>query len=65
MKSLKNLPIVAGVTACDTPEGTNLIGIGVVAYDSNPGQVESLVTPKLLLATSKNDPGNVLEDSHS
>ena len=45
MEYLKKLPLVAGVTACDTPKGTKLIGIIVADYDSTPGQVESLVNP--------------------
>ena len=46
MESSKNLRLVAGVTSCDTPEGTKLIDIGVAAYYSTPGQVVSLVNPK-------------------
>ena len=45
MESSKNLPLVARFIACDTPEGTKIIGIGVAAYESTPGQVESLVNP--------------------
>ena len=48
MDSSENLPLVAGVTACDTQNGTKLIGIGVAAYDSTPGQVESLVNPNAI-----------------
>ena len=45
MESTKNLLVVAAVTAIATPTGTNLLGIGVSAYDDSPDQDESLVNP--------------------
>ena len=38
MESTKNLPMVAAVTAIDTPMSTKLLGIGVSAYDGSPEQ---------------------------
>ena len=44
MESTKNLPMVAAVTAIDTPTGTKLLGLGVSAYDDSPEQDESLLS---------------------
>ena len=47
MEYTKNLPMVAAVTAIDTPRSTKLLGTGVSAYDDSPDQDESLANPKL------------------
>ena len=42
MESTNNLPIVATLTAIDTPTGTQLLGLVVNAYDDSLEQDESL-----------------------
>ena len=49
MESTKNLPMVAAVTAIDTPAGTRILGLGVRAYDDSPGQDESLGNPNVFV----------------
>ena len=48
METVQNLPMVAAVTATDTPSGTHLLGIGVGAYDERPEQDESLLNPNVI-----------------
>ena len=47
MESTNNLPMVAAVTDIDTPTGTNLLGLGVNAYNDCPEQDESLANPNV------------------
>ena len=47
MESTKNLPMVAAVTAIDTPTGTKVLGLGVSAYNDSPDQDESLANPNV------------------
>ena len=39
--------MVANVTAIDTHMGTNLLVLGVIAYDDSPDQDESLANPNV------------------
>ena len=48
MKTIHHLPMVAAVTATNTPSGTHLLGIGVAAFDERPEQDESLVNPNVV-----------------
>ena len=41
--------MVAAVTDIDTPTGTNLLGLGVSAYDDSPEQDESLANPNVFV----------------
>ena len=36
MESTTNLPMVAAVTAIDTPTGTNLLRLGASGYNDSP-----------------------------
>ena len=49
MESTKNLPMVAAVTAIDTPMGTTLLGLGVSAYNDSPEQDKSLANPNVFV----------------
>ena len=49
MESTKNLPMVAAVTAIDTPTGTKVLGLGVSAYNDSPDQDESLANPNMFV----------------
>ena len=49
MESTKNLPMVAAVTAIDTPMGTKILGLGVSAYDDSPEQDKYLANPNMFV----------------
>ena len=38
MEYTKNMPMIAAVTAIDTPTGTKLMGLRVISYDDSPDQ---------------------------